>query len=177
MARIVERDPLALDALYRRHQPMLRQFVARRIDTPDMVDDLVHETMLVVWHKAASFRGEARLSTWLCGIAYRLSLRALRKEQPLRQAVDIDDVQLVGDGTPEESFSEGERTRVVKQALAKLSAEHRAVIELTYFNGLGYREIAERLNCPVGTVKTRMMHARTKMRHVLGSVFQEAQDR
>jgi RNA polymerase sigma-70 factor (ECF subfamily) len=125
--------------------------------------------MLVVWEKGQTFTGRSTVSTWIMGIAYRKGLKLREKSKRWSdrfKAVDIEDWN--------EPFlpSEIPTDEVVMQdllsrALRQLSPEQRAVVELTYFHGYSYREISDIAGCPVNTVKTRMFHARAKLRTLL----------
>jgi RNA polymerase sigma-70 factor (ECF subfamily) len=106
------------------------------------------------------------LSTWVFAIAYRKALKA-RSRWPDPVEDDEWDTRVSNDPAPD---AELERSRVrsaLVAAMGELSAEQRAVVDLTYFHGLGYRDIAEILSCPVDTVKTRMFHARRRLRQAL----------
>jgi RNA polymerase sigma-70 factor (ECF subfamily) len=125
-----------------------------------------NDTMLVVWTRPDSFRGASRLSTWIFAIAYRKALKALRRRD---DPVDDPEAEnrISPDADPEELVGGQQLHGVLMNALAQLSADHRAVVDLTYFHQLGYREIAEIMNCPVDTVKTRMFHARRHLKRLL----------
>jgi len=124
--------------------------------------------MVAAWKGAASFRGESRASTWLFGIAHHKALNELRRKQPV--TVDVEkaiEVAAAGEG-PEEVVQRRSVEQSVRGALQQLSPEHRAVVELTFYQGLSYEEIAGIMQCPVNTVKTRMFYARKKLQEVLG---------
>jgi len=129
-----------------------------------------HQPIGVVWQTAANFRGTSKLSTWVFAIAYRKALKArMRWPDPVED--DQADLRASNDPAPD---AELERSRVhsaLVGAMRELPAEQRAVVDLTYFHGLGYREIAEILNCPVDTVKTRMFHARRRLKQALSGTL------
>ena len=125
--------------------------------------------MVVVWQKAGRFRGRSKLSTWILGIAYRITLKRLRgrsrrarAEAELPHQAEPRNVE-----EPEARLSRRQSQELIRQALLRLSPKHRAVIVLTFFEGLSYREISEVVGCPHNTVKTRMFHARRNLRRVL----------
>ena len=126
----------------------------------ELIDDVISEVMLVVWQQAGRTERRARASTWLLGIANFRSLHALRKA-----------ARGLGTGSiAEEPGDNGRALRVVEQddllhvALRHLSPEQRTVLELVYFNGLHYDDIAQVVGCPENTVKTRVFHARKRLR-------------
>jgi RNA polymerase sigma-70 factor (ECF subfamily) len=173
IARVCAGDREAFEALYRLYHPRLARFLDRMTRHPALVDELLNDTMLVVWRRAASFNGRSKVSTWVFGIAYRKALKALRQ---LDDAVEDDRTEEPAeseDAEPEHQFGRLQLHALLQRALQGLSAEHRAVVDLTYFHGMGYREIAEVVDCPVDTVKTRMFHARRRLRLLLGGRLEE----
>lgn len=168
LARIAEaRDVAAFDTLYRAYYRRLVSFVLRVTGRPDLVEEVVNDTMMAVWRGAGDFAGRAKVSTWIFGIAYRQGLQAKSRAAGRPDTVDVDDVELVEPTTPEDHAEQaGERRRLL-HAMARLSSAQRTVVELTYFQGYRYQEIAEVMGCPVDTVKTRMFHARAKLRSLL----------
>jgi RNA polymerase sigma factor (sigma-70 family) len=166
-------DTTAFETLFRRYYPRLRRFLERMTRRPQLVDEIVNDTMLVVWRKADTFNLRSKLSTWIIGIALRRSLKALER---VDDAIDFDPDAAA---SPAESGPEGNllrqelRTRL-SQALMSLSPEQRTVIELTYYEGCTYREIAAMVGCPIDTVKTRMFHARRRLKSLLADRGEEA---
>jgi len=120
----------------------------------------------VVWKRPEKFNGTSKVSTWIFGIAYRIALKARsRYDEPVEDQIDPPTAD--GEIDPEQSLGQRQVQAVLLGAMGQLSAEHRAVVDLTYFHDAGYREIAEILDCPVGTVKTRMHHARRRLKDLL----------
>lgn len=161
-----EGDRQAFAELYRIYQLRLRRFLANLVRQPQIVEEVLDDTLMVVWERAADFKGESKLSTWIFAIAYRKAMKALRKyDAPLED--HEAEKRLSPDASPEELFGQTRLHGLLRGALANLSADHRAVVELTYFQDLNYREIAEIMGCPVDTVKTRMFYARRQLRQCL----------
>jgi RNA polymerase sigma-70 factor (ECF subfamily) len=163
IARIRTKDMAAFETLYRGYHMRLSRFLLRLVNRPQLVEEVLDDTLMVVWEKADSFNGASKLSTWIFAIAYRKAMKALRKQDdPIDDDLVEERVSL--DPSPEEDVSHGRRRALLLQAMEALSPEHRAVINLTYFHEMGYREIAGIMDCPVDTVKTRMFHARRHLK-------------
>lgn len=166
VTRIRAKDLTAFEALYRIYHPRLVRFLTNLIHRPTLVEEVLNDTLMVVWEKADTFNGTSKLSTWMFGIAYRKAMKALRKQdEPIEDPVA--EQRPSQDPTPEDELGRGRTQRLLKQAIETLSPEHRAVVEFTYFHEMGYREIADIMKCPVDTVKTRMFHARRYLRRQL----------
>ena len=166
IALIGEGDSAAFQELYRRYQPRLSRFLFNLVRRPHLVEEVLDDTMMVVWERGASFKGESKLSTWIFAIAYRKAMRALlRYDEPIEDLAA--EHRQSGEASPEDEYGSNKVHGLLRQAMDELSADHRAVVDLTYFHQLGYREIAEILGCPVDTVKTRMFYARRHLRRCL----------
>jgi RNA polymerase sigma-70 factor (ECF subfamily) len=156
-------DAHAFEMLYRRYQPRLARFVGNLIRSSPGVEEVVNDTLMVVWDRPHSFAGASKFSTWLYAIAYRKALR-VRHRRPLPSDV----LEAPRQDSPPDHELAREHTRIaLRSAMQELSPEHRAVIDLTYFHEAGYREIAQIMDCPIDTVKTRMFHARRHLRRKL----------
>jgi RNA polymerase sigma-70 factor (ECF subfamily) len=164
--RILVRDIDAFEELYRIYCPRLTRFLSQLVQRPQIVEEVMNDTLMVVWNKADSFKGTSKLSTWIFGIAYRKAMKALRKQdEPIEDPWAEQRVSL--DPSPEDELGRQRAQVLLHRAIAELSADHRAVIEFTYFHEMGYREIADIMGCPVDTVKTRMFHARRHLKRRL----------
>lgn len=179
LRRVAAKDRKAFEALYGIYYRRLFAYLLKLTRRADLVEEVLNDVMFVVWRKADSFNGRSRPSTWIFGIAYHKALKALAKrsldppqpgwpwangggepnEVSEREPVDLDE--------PESMVSRRELAGTLSRALFELSPEQRAVVELTYYHGRSYQEIAETVGCPVNTVKTRMFHARRRLRDVL----------
>jgi RNA polymerase sigma-70 factor (ECF subfamily) len=166
LERVKARDVDAFESLYRIYQPRLARFLTNLVKRPQLVEEVLDDTMMVVWQTAGSFRGTSKLSTWVFAIAYRKALKA-RSRWPDPVEDEERDSRVSNDPAPDAELEQRRLRGALLTAMGKLSAEQRAVVDLTYFHGLGYREIAEILSCPVDTVKTRMFHARRRLRQAL----------
>jgi len=166
IARVGAKDLQAFEKLYRIYQPRLGRFLINLLQRPQLVEEVLDDTMMVVWQTADRFRGSSKPSTWIFAIAYRKALKAkLRWPDPLPD--DGLDLQVSNEQGPDAQLQHQRLGDALRDAMTGLSADHRAVVDLTYFHGMGYREIAEIVNCPIDTVKTRMFHARRRLRQAL----------
>ncbi|WP_254772398.1 RNA polymerase sigma factor [Sphingomonas sp. NFR04] len=166
VAAVRARDLRAFEQLYRRYQPRLTRFVGTLLRSPGLVEEVVNDTLMVLWQKASDFTGASRLSTWLFAIAYRKAVRA-RAREPLAADGEAVLAELADDSAADTGLARDRTRQALQRAMGVLSADHRAVVDLTYFHEIGYREIAEILGCPVDTVKTRMFHARRQLRRAM----------
>jgi RNA polymerase sigma-70 factor (ECF subfamily) len=167
LARIREGDRAAFEQLYRMYHPRLTRFLQTLIRRPTIVEEVLNDTMMVLWNRPDSFHGASKLSTWVYAIAYRKAMKGLRQQD---EAVEDKDAErrVSPEADPEDSSGRNRVHQMLIKAMGELTAAHRAVVDLTYFHELGYREIADILECPVDTVKTRMFHARRHLRKHLG---------
>jgi RNA polymerase sigma factor (sigma-70 family) len=166
IARICARDRQAFEELYRNYHPRLARFLTNLIHRPQMVEEVLDDTMLVVWNRPDSFNGASKLSTWIFAIAYRKALQMLRRRDEPIEDKNAEARESPDDG-PEQQAGQHRVQEALLSAISELSPDHRAVIDLTYFHEIGYREIAEIMDCPVDTVKTRMFHARRHLKRIL----------
>ncbi len=166
LAAVGAGDMAAFERLHRRFHRRVAGFALRMTRRHDLAEEIAEDTLLAVWRGASGFRGQSRASTWIFGIAYRMALRALRKTAKDRLHDEIDD-SLPAERTGTDEVEMLFARRQVLAAVAQLPLEQRATVELTYYYGYKLTEIAEITGCPVGTVKTRMFHARAKLRALL----------
>jgi len=161
---VLERDDRrAFARLVERHQSRVRT-VLRRLTKGDMAlaDDLAQETFVLAWRNLASFRFEARFSTWIYRIAFNAWQSEARKRREV--AMDLDD-----EAPPEGSESYEEMPDIVsrmdlERAMAALSDGERAAIAACYYADLSHEEASEALGMPLGTVKTHVMRAKAKLK-------------
>lgn len=165
LQRVAVKDKVAFEKLYARFCPQLSRYLSRLIRRPEMVEEVVNDTMFVVWEKADQFQGRSKVSTWVTGIAYLKGIKALDKLRtvPDQHADSIDeDIEETTNLISKLGLQEW-----LVSGLEMISEDQRSVVELTYFFGYSYQEIAETMGCPVNTVKTRMFHARRRLAKLL----------
>jgi RNA polymerase sigma factor (sigma-70 family) len=163
LRRVAAGDLRAFESLYRAYHPRLSRFLMNVTRRPQIAEEVLNDTLLVIWNRPESFGSRSKLSTWIFGIAYRKALKAMRRQdQPIEddQREERPSLEILAD----EQLERNELSSKLSKAIGELSPDHRAVVHLCYFNELGYREIAEIVDCPVDTVKTRMFHARRHLK-------------
>lgn len=168
LARIGQGDRRAFEALYKAYYRRLTRFLDKITRQPQLIEEILDDTMFAVWQGAARFHGASRASTWIFGIAYNVAMKAIGRERRHASQESADELptDAVHEG-PEADLIARESEQMLTALLGGLSPEHRAVIELTYYFGYSYAEIASIVDCPVDTVKTRMFYARRKLRVLL----------
>jgi RNA polymerase sigma-70 factor (ECF subfamily) len=166
LERIRAGDDGAFQRLYRIYHPRLTNFLLKMVRRPQLVEEVLNDTMMVVWQRPDSFHGGSKLSTWIFAIAYRKALKARRGLDEPMEDKDADIRESAEDG-PEQQLGQRQVHAALRSAMKALSEDHRTVVDLTYFHDVGYREIAEIMACPVDTVKTRMFHARRCLKRSL----------
>lgn len=167
LQKVAVKDKIAFENLYARFHPRLHRYLGRLMRRPEMVEEVVNDTLFVVWEKADQFQGRSKVSTWITGIAYLKGIKALDKlrKVPEQHADAFEETEDI-----EESVNLISRLGLqewLASGLDLISADQRSVIELTYFFGYSYQEIADVMKCPVNTVKTRMFHGRRRLAKLL----------
>ncbi len=167
VTRIAEGDKAAFRTLFETYGERVFRYVYRMVNDEGQAEEVTNDVMLEVWKGAHKFEGRSKASTWVLGIARHLALNAIRGKQLV--TVDLDDSPEATDGR-ESAATVRDRDTVkqnLRDALAKLSSDHREVVELAFFHGCSYQEVAEVMSCPENTVKTRMFHAKKQLRQAL----------
>ena len=174
IGQVASGDRHAFEALYRGYFPRLTRFLNGMTRSVQLIEEIVNDTMLVVWQKAHTFDGSCKVSTWIFAIAYRKACKAIKG---LDEPVDVDPDVLEGDAgfEPGHELELQRLRRAIGAALDDLPAPQRTVINLTYHHEMGYADIAAIMDCPVNTVKTRMFHARRRLRQLLAGQLEEMQ--
>ncbi|MEO0971995.1 MAG: sigma-70 family RNA polymerase sigma factor [Pseudomonadota bacterium] len=174
--RIRRGDPRALHCLYLAHRPRMTRLALRIVASRDDAEEVVNDTFFVVWRSVERFEARSKVSTWLLGITHRLALKHLERERTqLRlatQSMPYEALVNALEETPSVNRSDdpagnligAELTRV---ALDALPPQQRVAAELVLLRGHSYQEVALIEGCPVNTVKTRVFHARRRMRQAL----------
>jgi RNA polymerase sigma-70 factor, ECF subfamily len=165
-------DRRALEELYLGYHRRLSRFLARFTPRYENIEEIINDTFMVVWQSAKDFRNASQVSTWIIGIAYRTALKSLRRQKNHTAALNLDDY-------PEQTIDPTSAAEIhdwLKHGLSRLPVEQRLALELAYNMGHSLEEIAVITECPVGTVKARMFHAREKLRESLPSLSGAVRD-
>lgn len=165
--RVGAGDRAALKALYERHADALHRFLRYRLRDPFEAADVVQEVFLDIWRSAGRFEGRAAARTWIFGIARNKAVDRMRRgaREVTAPEPDTDIADEAPD--PEAAAVAASDAARLRACIARLSDSHRSAIHLAYYEELPYGEIATIEGVPVGTVKTRMMHARRLLMHCL----------
>lgn len=169
VSRVQQGDKKAFDLLVIKYQHRIIQLVNRYVKDPSEAQDVAQETFVKAYRALGGFRGESAFYTWLYRIAINTAKNYLvaRTRRSTDYEIDIDDAetcenapQLQGLETPERLLISEEIVNTIKTAIEKLPEDMRIAIMLREFEGMSYEEIAETMDCPVGTVRSRLFRAR-----------------
>ncbi|HOG47771.1 MAG TPA: sigma-70 family RNA polymerase sigma factor [Anaerolineae bacterium] len=166
VARARRGDKDAFGALVVRHHRAVAAIAYHMTGDAATADDVAQAAFLRAWEQLATLRDDAAFKSWLCRLAVRASIDCLRRaprEQPLPDGV-VDPA-----GSPEGAALAHERARAVRRAVLGLPEQCRAALILREFEGLSYKEIAQVLGIPMGTVMSRLSYARGLLRTALAA--------
>jgi RNA polymerase sigma-70 factor (ECF subfamily) len=167
IAKIAAGNRLAMQALFARHNVRIYRFVLRMVGDNGLAEDLTSEVFLSVWQQAHRFEARSAVTTWLLAIARYKALAELRRRPQAasseRESTDISDPA----DTPDVAFEIKHRGEILRKCLARLSREHREVIDLVYYHEKSVQEVAEIIGIGGNTVKTRMFYARKQLSKLL----------
>jgi RNA polymerase sigma-70 factor, ECF subfamily len=164
---IARGDRQALRTLFDRHHLGLYRFVVRLIGDPSAAEDVTNDVFFEVWRQAERFEGRSRVSTWLLGMARYKALTVMRARREASGGPGPDpDVADLGD-SPEVVAQKASKAAALRRCIDALSAQHREIVDLAYYQELSVQEISELVGIPENTVKTRMFHARKHLSALL----------
>lgn len=180
VARTQAGDVAAFNDLVTRWEEPLYRFVYRYLGDPEDARDICQEAFVRAYTNLEGFRGQAKFSSWLYQIALNLSRSEFRKRGS-RPTVSLDEEETAGHlrlvqhdvAGPDEWAINGQRARILQEALAALPEKQRTVVILKEYHGLRFREIAEILNTPESTVKSRLYHGLETLARSLGHLRDE----
>jgi len=167
IARIAKGDRLAMEELYGRYRVPVYRFVLRMVRNPTTAEDLNSDVFLDVWRQAGTFEGRSAVSTWIFSIARFKALNALQR-RPMEE-LDDEKAGAIEDQAddPEIALAKKDKAAVLRACLLKLSAEHREIVNLVYYQHKSVEDVAGIVGIPEATVKTRMFYARKKLSELL----------
>lgn len=157
-AHIAAGEEAALDELYQRYRSQVYRFLVHRTANPQAAEELVQEVFLAAWQGAGRFRGGATVKTWLLRVAYYRSATWIKTS--IRPGdLELSDGIAAAGNSLEDGVVQDAQTAAIRAGMAELSDDHRTAIELIFYHELTYREAARVVDCPVGTMKSRVSHA------------------
>ncbi len=169
--RIAAQEDAALRELYVLYGQRMMAYALRLTQDRAMAEDVVQDSLVVVWRSAGRFRGEGRVIAWLLGIVHHTAMKALRHpHQSIPEA--MAETLTAAAPSPAEQVEADERAAWVRRGLQSLTPNHRAALELVFYQGMSLAEAADVCGCQVGTIKSRLSYARRYLRDVLSSTPQ-----
>jgi RNA polymerase sigma-70 factor (ECF subfamily) len=177
-------DSGAFDELVIRYRTRVFGMVYNMVHNEQDAWDLAQDSFLKAWKSIGRFRGKSSFYTWLYRIVMNVTIDWVRKKQIKGSGAEFDDaIQLKEidpasktvpkqDALPSEKMEQGEIRAQIDRAIAQLSPEHRAVILMKEIEDMQYNEIAEALDCSIGTVMSRLFYARKKLQNLLRDVYE-----
>ena len=169
VARVQKGDARAFDMLVLKYQHKIFGLISRYVHDADEVQDVAQEAFIKAYRTLPRFRGDSAFYTWLYRIAINTAKNHLvsRSRRPPGTDVDVDDAEYYEGGgalrdieNPENALFGAELKAVVEQAIGDLPDDLRTAVTLREFDGLSYEDIADIMDCPVGTVRSRIFRAR-----------------
>ena len=168
VAKVAAGNRLAMQALFARHHTRVYRFVLRLIGNEALAEDVTSETFLCVWQQAERFAARSSFATWLLAIARNKAVTELRHRRELPPDDEEEEDETAEPAhDPEAAYAVRHRRAVVRACLARLSREQRAIIDLVYYHEKSVQEVAQIMDIPRNTVKTRMFYARRKLSQLL----------
>ena len=171
-------NPAAFGQLVTRYQDRLYNTLVHVVGSTDLAHDAVQDALVQAYVKLETFEQNSSFYTWLYRIAVNLAISRRRRERPMqsveqvREAVGHEPVDTAAD-PPDSRLEQRERAGQVQQGLAALSDEHRTILILREVENCSYEQIAEMLDLPIGTIRSRLHRARLQLREQLKGMFQE----
>jgi RNA polymerase sigma-70 factor, ECF subfamily len=164
IAAIAAGDEAAFNEIHARYRPRVARFTRRVTSCSELIAEITNDTLWAIWRCAPSFKGSSKVSTWIMGIAYHIGRKTIQRssrreahEEPMLDFMEA----------AHEPWSGGDDREWIGAALVQLAEEQRIVLELFYRLGHSCEEIAQMVDCPTNTVKSRMFHARRNMQRLL----------
>ena len=159
-------DEDALTALYERYGGQLYAYALRILGDRAAAEDVLQESLVVIWRRAKTFRGEGRVKAWLFGIVHNKAMRTFREKENL-PLDEIPGEPESSEQRPDERLISNERRKALRDGVEQLSVEHRTVLELVFYQGMSLKETAGVCQVPVGTVKSRLNYAKAALKGAL----------
>jgi RNA polymerase sigma-70 factor (ECF subfamily) len=167
LQKVIAKDESAFAEFYHLFESRLYRFIQTKTNDPFEAADILNEVFLDVWKQADRFKAQSKISTWLFSIAHHKTIDKLRKKRP--EPITDEQLSELTDDSPDTltDMISNQQSKEVHHCIATLTPPHRAVMELTFFEDMSYKDIAIIVDCPENTVKTRMFHAKQAMKRCL----------
>jgi len=167
IVKIAQGDRLAMAVLFARYRIRVYRFVLRMVRNEATAEDLNSDVFVDVWRQAGTFEGRSAVSTWIFSIARFKALTTLQR-RPMEE-LDEEMAGAIEDDAddPEITLAKKDKAAALRQCLVKLSAEHREIVDLVYYQLKSVEQVAGIVGIPEATVKTRMFYARRKLSELL----------
>jgi RNA polymerase sigma-70 factor (ECF subfamily) len=170
IAKAKSGDRWAFSELVRKHRQGVINIIYRMCGNADIAEDAAQETFVKAWQHLGKYKPKSAFKNWLYKIGLNTARNALRRE---RDTVDVEDIIVIDKNlNPEQSIASMERTVTVQNAIRALPEASRSVLILREYEDLSYRDIAETLDIPVGTVMSRLNYARQLLRKSLSHLLE-----
>lgn len=163
--RIASADENALRVFFDLHGNSMLAYAIRLVNDQQLAEEIVQDSLVAIWKGARSYRAQSKELTWALGIVYHKSISALRKRQDLQlEETTLDPSE---QSLPELQIDASERKQLLRQILCELPVDQKSILELVFYQHLSLEECAQVMNCPLGTVKSRLFTARDNLRKLL----------
>jgi RNA polymerase sigma-70 factor (ECF subfamily) len=169
--KFIDGDQSAFKILVKRHKEKVRNIVYLTMSSSNLVDDIAQEVFITVYRKLKNFRFESQFTTWLYRITVNKCRDHLRKKNVRRIFMPLQEGEEVSHSVT--SVEDEDISKVVMDAVSKLPAKLRIPLMLKDIEGFSYQEIAESLECEMGTVKSRIFRARERLKTILQPMEKE----
>ncbi|HVX31272.1 MAG TPA: sigma-70 family RNA polymerase sigma factor [Nitrolancea sp.] len=173
VARIAAGDRQALDTLYQRHAQALYGYLLTLTADHGLAEEILQDTFVAAWRAAERFEARSSVKTWLFGIARRQAHNSLRRRQLARAGDDALEEATSTEPEPEAAALRNADRQALSDAIARLQPVHREVLVLAFVHELSYAEMADLLDVPLGTIRSRLSNARRLLRQILDGVETE----
>jgi len=167
IGRIARRDQSAMRAFYERHHVRVYRFMLRIVKNEATAEDLLSDVFYDVWRQADRFEGRSSVVTWALSIARFKALSAVRRRTETSLEPEIESELMDPADTPEIVAQKADKAEVLRACLSRLSEDHRQIVELVYYHEMSVQEVAEILQIPENTAKTRLFYARKRLSELL----------
>jgi len=167
--RIGKGDEAALAELYHRYKAAIYRYLVNLVFESSVAEELLQDVFVAAWKRAGAFRGASSVKTWLFSVAHKRAATWLARKRDEIPLDLIGDIQDDNDPPPYQAFISWQQSEI-QEALKQISPKHRAAIDLFFFHSLSYKEVAKVLDCPVGTVKSRISYGLRSLTMLLSEV-------